>query len=259
MSTARIIYTETDEAPALATYSLLPIVKAFTQPAGITVETRDISLAGRILAAFPEYLKPEQKHSDDLAELGELAKTPDANIIKLPNISASIPQLTAAIKELQAQGYAVPNYPEEPKNRCRKGHPGSLLQSVGKRGEPRVERGQLRPTSLLLGKEVREKASAFHGGLERELEVPRRSHEQRRLLFERAIGRDSKVRQGSNRADGLAGKDHQCSRNRLPVQEGEVIDAAVMRCRELQAFYEREIERCEGARVSCCLCTSRPR
>src|SRR5687767_6062395 len=109
MNTARIIYTETDEAPALATYSLLPVIEAFTQPAGIVVETRDISLAGRILATFPDYLKPGQKQSDDLAELGELAKTPDANIIKLPNISASIPQLTAAIKELQTQGYALPN------------------------------------------------------------------------------------------------------------------------------------------------------
>src|SRR5262245_61466636 len=116
MITSRIIYTETDEAPALATYSLLPIVKAFTQVAGIAMETRDISLAGRIIAAFPEYLKPEQRHPDDLAELGELAKTPHANIIKLPNISASVPQLKAAIKELQSQGYAVPNYPEEPRN-----------------------------------------------------------------------------------------------------------------------------------------------
>src|SRR5512139_3826797 len=114
MNTAKIIYTHTDEAPALATYSLLPIVKVFTQPAGIVVESRDISLAGRIIGAFPEYLKPEQRHSDDLVELGELAKTPDANIIKLPNISASVPQLTAAIKELQEQGYALPEYPDEP-------------------------------------------------------------------------------------------------------------------------------------------------
>ena len=105
MSTAKIIYTKTDEAPALATYSLLPIVKAFTESAGIAVETRDISLAGRILASFPENLTDEQRQSDALAELGELAKTPEANIIKLPNISASIPQLTAAIAELQSQGY----------------------------------------------------------------------------------------------------------------------------------------------------------
>ncbi len=114
--TAKIIYTLTDEAPALATYSLLPIVEAFTRAAGITVETRDISLAGRILANFPDYLPPDRRRPDDLAELGELAQTPEANIIKLPNISASVPQLTAAIKELQQQGYPVPDYPEEPQN-----------------------------------------------------------------------------------------------------------------------------------------------
>jgi isocitrate dehydrogenase len=113
---SKILYTKTDEAPALATYSFLPIVKAFTAKAGIDVETRDISLAGRILATFPDLLNEEQKMGDALAELGELAKTPEANIIKLPNISASIPQLKAAIAELQAAGFAVPSYPEEPKN-----------------------------------------------------------------------------------------------------------------------------------------------
>jgi len=118
--TAKIVYTQTDEAPALATYSLLPIVRAFTLAAGIAVETRDISLAGRLLATFPDSLKPEQRRPDDLAELGELAKTPEANIIKLPNISASVPQLQAAIAELGRQGYAVPAYPEEPKNDAEK-------------------------------------------------------------------------------------------------------------------------------------------
>ncbi|HCB47712.1 MAG TPA: NADP-dependent isocitrate dehydrogenase, partial [Algoriphagus sp.] len=113
--TPKILYTLTDEAPALATYSLLPIVQAFTKSAGVTVETRDISLSGRIIANFPEYLKPEQQINDALTELGEIAKTPEANIIKLPNISASVPQLKAAIKELQAKGYALPDYPEEPK------------------------------------------------------------------------------------------------------------------------------------------------
>ena len=110
---SKIIYTHTDEAPALATYSLLPIIRAFTSAAGIEVETRDISLAGRIIANFPDKLTDAQKQSDALSELGELAKTPDANIIKLPNISASIPQLTAAISELQANGYDIPNFPEE--------------------------------------------------------------------------------------------------------------------------------------------------
>ena len=113
---SKIIYTKTDEAPALATYSFLPIVKAFTETAGVEVETRDISLAGRIIALFPEYIKADQRIGDALAELGELAKTPEANIIKLPNISASIPQLKAAVEELQAKGYALPDYPESPSN-----------------------------------------------------------------------------------------------------------------------------------------------
>ncbi len=120
MNDAKIIYTLTDEAPALATYSLLPVVQAFTQAASIVVETRDISLAGRILANFPEVLPPAQRQNDDLAELGELAKTPDANLIKLPNISASVPQLKAAIKELQLQGYALPDYPDDPQDDAQK-------------------------------------------------------------------------------------------------------------------------------------------
>ncbi len=115
IDSSKIIYTETDEAPRLATYSLLPIIRAFTDAAGVSVETRDISLAGRIIANFPEFLTEEQRISDALAELGDLAKTPEANIIKLPNISASIPQLIAAIKELQGQGYNLPDYPVEPK------------------------------------------------------------------------------------------------------------------------------------------------
>jgi isocitrate dehydrogenase len=109
-----IIYTITDEAPALATYSLLPMIQAFTRSSGIEVDTRDISLSGRIIANFSEYLKPEQRLGDALTELGEMAKTPEANIIKLPNISASVPQLKAAIAELQAKGYDLPNYPSEP-------------------------------------------------------------------------------------------------------------------------------------------------
>ena len=112
----KIIYTKTDEAPMLATYSFLPIINAFSKAAGVSVELRDISLAGRVLAVFPDYLTPEQKQPDALAELGELAKTPEANIIKLPNISASAPQLVATIKELQKQGYKLPDYPETPKD-----------------------------------------------------------------------------------------------------------------------------------------------
>src|SRR5258707_4450205 len=110
-----IIYTLTDEAPLLATYAFLPIVRAFAEPAGITIDASDISVAGRILAEFPDYLSEEQRAPDNLAELGRLTQLPETNIIKLPNISASVPQLVAAIKELQGKGYKVPDYPQNPK------------------------------------------------------------------------------------------------------------------------------------------------
>ena len=111
-----IIYTWTDEAPALATHAFLPIIRAFAGATGVPVETRDISLAGRLLAVFPDRLKPEQREADGLAELGGLVKTPEANVIKLPNVSASVPQMKDAIAELQAKGYALPDYPDEPSN-----------------------------------------------------------------------------------------------------------------------------------------------
>ncbi|MEM9873915.1 MAG: NADP-dependent isocitrate dehydrogenase, partial [Myxococcota bacterium] len=114
MSQPTIIYTKTDEAPALATYSFLPIIQAFTAPADIDVQVRDISLAARVLAVFPDVLAPEQRVPDALSELGELTQSSDANIIKLPNVSASMPQLLACISELQAAGYPVPDYPKEP-------------------------------------------------------------------------------------------------------------------------------------------------
>lgn len=137
----KIIYTITDEAPMLATHSFLPIVKAFSKPAGITLETRDISLAGRILANFPEYLKEEQKIGNHLAELGELAKTPEANIIKLPNISASVPQLKEAIEELQSQGYAVPNFPEAPKTDEEKAVKAAYAKVLGSAVNPVLREG----------------------------------------------------------------------------------------------------------------------
>jgi isocitrate dehydrogenase len=139
--TAKIIYTLTDEAPALATYSLLPLVQAFTKAASIVVETRDISLAGRILANFPEALTAAQRQKDDLAELGELAKTPEANIIKLPNISASLPQLQAAIKELQSQGYKVPDYPEAPKDEAEKQAKAKYAKVLGSAVNPVLREG----------------------------------------------------------------------------------------------------------------------
>ena len=139
--TPKIIYTITDEAPALATQSLLPIIKAYTASSGIEVETRDISLAGRIIANFSDYLTEEQRMGDALAELGELAKTPAANIIKLPNISASVPQLQAAIKELQAKGYALPDYPEDAKTDEQKAIKASYAKVLGSAVNPVLREG----------------------------------------------------------------------------------------------------------------------
>jgi len=129
MTTQKIIWSKIDEAPALATYSLLPIVNAFTKAAGVVVETRDISVAGRIIANFPDYLTEDQRMPDFLAELGELTQKLEANIIKLPNVSASIPQLKAAIKELQEQGYKLPDYPEDRRTMRRK-HLMFVMQSA---------------------------------------------------------------------------------------------------------------------------------
>jgi isocitrate dehydrogenase len=140
-TTAKIIYTKTDEAPALATHSLLPIIETFTGAAGMVVETRDISLAGRIIANFPDNLNEEQKLGDHLAELGELAKTPDANIIKLPNISASIPQLAAAIKELQDQRYDLPDYPEDPQSEEEMAIKGRYAKVLGSAVNPVLREG----------------------------------------------------------------------------------------------------------------------
>ena len=137
----KIVYTITDEAPALATYSLLPIIKAFTTAAGVEVETRDISLAARILSSFPERLSDSQKVPDALKELGELTQDPNANIIKLPNISASIPQLQAAIAELQAKGYDIPGYPESPQNETEKAIYDAYAKVLGSAVNPVLREG----------------------------------------------------------------------------------------------------------------------
>ena len=141
MTTAKIIYTKTDEAPALATYSFLPIIKTFTDAADVAVELSDISLAGRIIANFPENLSESQRQPDALTELGELAKTPEANIIKLPNISASIPQLTAAIAELQANGYDIPDYPAEPETDAEQAIKARYAKVLGSAVNPVLREG----------------------------------------------------------------------------------------------------------------------
>ena len=141
MSSAKIIWTKIDEAPALATYSLLPVVQAYAKGTGVEIETSDISLAGRILANFPENLTPEQRIPDELTRLGEVAKTPDGNIVKLPNISASIPQLQEAIKELQGRGYDVPDYPEEPKTEAEKALQTRFAKVLGSAVNPVLREG----------------------------------------------------------------------------------------------------------------------
>ena len=239
MNTAKIIYTETDEAPALATYSLLPIVKAFTEAAGISVETRDISLAGRILAAFSEHLKPEQKHSDDLAELGALATTPEANIIKLPNISASVPQLTSAIRELQAQGYAVPNYPEEPKTDAEKGIQSKYSKVLGSAVNPVLREGNSDRRVSASVKDYAKKHPHSMGAWT----ASSKSHVTHMDSGDFYSSEKSAViRKASKLRIELTDSQGKTIvlKESTSVQEGEVVDAAVMSCRQLQAFYQKE-------------------
>ena len=240
MSDYKIIYTETDEAPALATYSFLPIVKAFTGAAGVEVELKDISLAGRILAVFPEYLSEEQRQPDALAELGELAKTPEANIIKLPNISASVPQLKAAIKELQAKGYALPNYPEEPKTDEEKSVQsrydkikGSAVNPVLREGNsdrraPVPVKAYARKNPHSMGAwdaNSRSHVSSMTGGdfYASEKSITLAQADKFKIEFVDTTGAATELK-------GFA-----------PLQVGEVLDASVMSKKALVAFLEEQI------------------
>ena len=182
MPNLEIMWTKVDEAPALATYSLLPIVEAFVGAAGVSVTLKDISLAGRILASVSDKLPPAQRINDELAELGALTLKPDANIMKLPNISASIPQLRAAIKELQGKGYAVPDYPDTPEDGRREGHQDPLRQGVRQRRQPGVARGQFRPPRRRRRQAIRPRQSAQDGRLEQGLQNACGVHAERRLL-----------------------------------------------------------------------------
>ena len=186
-----IIYTHTDEAPALATRSLLPVVNAFTRVAGVQVELRDISLSGRVLATFPEQLTPEQRINDDLAELGELVTRPEANVIKLPNVSASIPQLKATIEELRGKGYDAARLPRRALDARGGRHPGALRQGEGLGGQPGAARGQLRPPRAGVGEELRPLAPAQDGRVGEGLEDQRGHHGPRRLPLQRAVGHRS--------------------------------------------------------------------
>ncbi|SEJ07266.1 isocitrate dehydrogenase [Azotobacter beijerinckii] len=241
MSTSKIIYTLTDEAPALATYSLLPIVKAFTESSGIAVETRDISLAGRIIATFPEYLGEGQRISDDLAELGKLATTPEANIIKLPNISASVPQLKAAIKELQQQGYKLPDYPEEPKSDKEKDVKARYDKIKGSAVNPVLREGNSDRRAPLSVKNYARKHPHKMGAWS----ADSKSHvahmsdgdfygSEKAALIDAA---------GSVKIELIA-KDgsNTVLKEKTTVQAGEIIDSSVMSKNALRSFIAAEIE-----------------
>jgi isocitrate dehydrogenase len=231
-----IIYTHTDEAPALATASLLPIVSAFAAVAGVEVALRDISLAGRILAQFPERLTDEQRVPDALAELGELAKTPEANIVKLPNISASLPQLRAAISELQAKGFAIPDYPDDPSDPARATYDavkGSAVNPVLREGNsdrraPASVKAYARRHPHTMGAwspDSRSHVATMSGGDFR--------HTERSTT----VGADGAVRIEHVAADGTV----TMLKQRTPVLAGEVLDAAVMHAAVLDAFLAEQV------------------
>ncbi|GAC1485027.1 MAG: NADP-dependent isocitrate dehydrogenase [Solirubrobacteraceae bacterium] len=236
----KIIYTLTDEAPALATRSLLPIIQAFAGPAGVAVEARDISLAGRILAQFPDRLQPEQRVADELGELGRLAKTPEANIVKLPNISASLPQLKAAIAELQGSGYPVPDYPESPADAEQRDVRARYDQVKGSAVNPVLREGNSDRRAAAPVKAYAQKHPQSMGAWSRES----RSHvstmsdgDFRSTELAVTLEQDDVVRVEHVGSDGA----QTVLKERTPVLTGEVLDAAVMRRAALQAFLATQL------------------
>ena len=239
--TPKILYTLTDEAPALATYSLLPIVQAFTKTAGIQVETRDISLSGRILANFPEYLSESQRINDDLAELGHLATTPEANIVKLPNISASVPQLKAAIKELQSQGYALPDYPEEPKTEEEKTAKSKYDKIKGSAVNPVLREGNSDRRAPLAVKNYARKHPHSMGAWT----ADSASHVDSMTVGDFYGSEQSHTMASASQLTitlrGTSGTQ-EVLKTGLKVQEGEVIDAATLSIAQYRAFLKKAKE-----------------
>lgn len=235
-----IIYTKTDEAPALATQSFLPIVRKFTKNAGINVELRDISLAGRIIANFPDNLSEDQKISDALAELGELAKTPEANIIKLPNISASVPQLKAAIKELQTQGYQVPDYPENPQNSEEEEIKKRYSKVLGSAVNPVLREGnsdrRVAKAVKQFAKDNPHRMGAWTG--DSKSHVAHMSEgdfygSEQSVVMPKADSVSIELTKGNGEKTIL--------KNNLELLEGEVIDAAVMSNKALKKFLNEQV------------------
>ncbi|MBE0464462.1 MAG: NADP-dependent isocitrate dehydrogenase [Halomonadaceae bacterium] len=246
--TPKIIYTLTDEAPALATYSLLPIIDAFTDPAGIEVETRDISLAARVLAQFPDLLNDEQRVSDDLAELGKLATTPEANIIKLPNISASGPQLKATIKELQGQGYPLPDYSDEPKNDEEKAIKAAYDKAKGSAVNPVLREGN---SDRRAPKSVKNYARKYPHRMG-EWSADSQSHVAHMSEGDFYGSEQSAVMEKAGKLKiELQQKDGTTTvlKDGLAVLEGEVIDAASMSSRRLRSFIDSEINDAKARNV----------
>jgi len=245
---AKIVYTITDEAPALATYSFLPIVKTFTQAAGIAIETRDISLAGRILAAFPEHLTEAQKQSDDLAYLGELAKTPEANIIKLPNISASIPQLTAAIKELQAQGYNIPAYPADPKTDAEQEAKARYAKILGSAVNPVLREGNSDRRVADAVKQYAKKHPHAMGAWSADSKT-RVAHMNEGDFY----GSEQSVvmeQAGQVRIEFVdANGNTTVLKDKIALKDGEVLDSSVMSRQALRSFLEQAIADAENEQV----------
>ncbi|MFF9852527.1 NADP-dependent isocitrate dehydrogenase [Streptomyces litmocidini] len=248
MTDSTIIYTHTDEAPALATYSFLPVIQAYASQAGVTVETRDISLAGRIIAVFPEFLEEGQRIPDALSELGDLAKTPGANIIKLPNVSASIPQLKAAIAELQAQGYALPDYPDDPKTdqdkdvRARYDKiKGSAVNPVLREGNsdrraPGSVKNYAKTHPHRMGAWTPESRTNVATMSENDFASTEKSV---------VIEKDDTLRFEFTAADGTVSE----LREPLKVIAGEVVDAAVMRAAALRTFLSEQVARAKAEGV----------
>ncbi len=239
--TAKIIWTKIDEAPALATYSLLPIVNAFTKAAGVVVETRDISLAGRIIANFPDYLTESQKQPDELAYLGDLTQHPEANIIKLPNVSASIPQLKAAIKELQSQGYKLPEYPEEPKTEEEKALHARYAKVLGSAVNPVLREGNSDRRVAKAVKEYAKKNPVKLGAWSPESKT-HVSHMTNGDFYhsEKSVTMKSAGNVKIELVDQAG--NITVLKEKLALQAGEVLDGAFMNVRALRKFIAEQID-----------------
>jgi isocitrate dehydrogenase len=246
--TSTIIWTEIDEAPALATYSLLPIVQAFTKGTGVAVETRDISLAGRIIANFPEQLDESQRIPDHLAALGTLTLQPTANIIKLPNISASIPQLKEAIKELQGKGYKIPDYPEAPKDEAEKAIQARYAKVLGSAVNPVLREGNSDRRSPLSVKQFSKKNPHKLGAWD-----PESKSHVAHMTSGDFYGSETSttVKKATDYRIEFVAADGAVTvlKKKAPLLEGEIIDTSVMNVRALRAFYEKQIEEAKNSKV----------